>query len=157
MKWLKGFVHNCIVHPLMPFLPETVAVKLHDRNGDWAFGVQDYTDQTPDILADMIMQDGFHVRAKNEDYIVLDKEDAGFIHSITILRGGKSTLGHSHLNPGTYYFCDGISSDGLEMYLDNVKVDILKDRVRIPPNVHHRVVNTSQHARLFKCRFPKVA
>jgi len=36
-KWLKSFVHNVIVHPLMQFLPEKVGTKMHDRNADWAF------------------------------------------------------------------------------------------------------------------------
>lgn len=39
-KWLKWFIHNSIVHPVMPFLPKKLAIKLHDKNGDWAFGEQ---------------------------------------------------------------------------------------------------------------------
>ena len=36
-KWLKCFTHNCIVHPLMMFMPTKLAHELHDRNADWAF------------------------------------------------------------------------------------------------------------------------
>lgn len=35
--WLKYFVHNCIVHPILPFVPKSVAHTLHDVNADWAF------------------------------------------------------------------------------------------------------------------------
>lgn len=38
MSFLKQLVHNCIVHPLLMVLPESLGTKLHDRNGDWAFG-----------------------------------------------------------------------------------------------------------------------
>ena len=38
MKWFKYFVHNCVVHPLMPFLKKEAATKLHDSNAKWAFG-----------------------------------------------------------------------------------------------------------------------
>lgn len=38
-RWLKDFVHNCVVHPMMPFLPVKVANWLHDKNANWAFGV----------------------------------------------------------------------------------------------------------------------
>lgn len=37
-KWIKDFVHNCIVHPLLPFLPEQVGDRLHRQNAIWAFG-----------------------------------------------------------------------------------------------------------------------
>lgn len=36
-SWLRAFVHNCIVHPLMQFLPRRVGDALHDRNAKWAF------------------------------------------------------------------------------------------------------------------------
>lgn len=37
-QWLKDFVHNCVVHPMMPFLPTGLANALHEVNGSWAFG-----------------------------------------------------------------------------------------------------------------------
>lgn len=36
-QWLKDVVHNCVVHPILPFLPLRVANWLHDKNGKWAF------------------------------------------------------------------------------------------------------------------------
>lgn len=41
-QWLKDFVHNCVVHPAMPFLPVRVANWLHDKNANWAFGLERY-------------------------------------------------------------------------------------------------------------------
>ena len=41
-SWLKSFVHNCVVHPAMPFLPVKVANWLHDKNANWAFGLERY-------------------------------------------------------------------------------------------------------------------
>ena len=41
-QWLKDFVHNCVVHPAMPFLPVSVANWLHDKNANWAFGLERY-------------------------------------------------------------------------------------------------------------------
>ncbi len=38
-QWLKEFVHNCVVHPMMPFLPVKLANSLHDKNATWAFGL----------------------------------------------------------------------------------------------------------------------
>lgn len=41
-QWYKDFVHNCLIHPLMPFLPVKFATKLHDDNATWAFGLERY-------------------------------------------------------------------------------------------------------------------
>jgi len=38
MSWSRDFVHNCLVHPLMPFMPVKVANRFHDWNARWAFG-----------------------------------------------------------------------------------------------------------------------
>ena len=32
VQWLKEFTHNCIVHPLMMFLPRKFGTDLHNRN-----------------------------------------------------------------------------------------------------------------------------
>jgi hypothetical protein len=42
IAWLKDFVHNSLVHPIMPFLPVRVANRLHDRNATWAYGLERY-------------------------------------------------------------------------------------------------------------------
>ena len=36
-QFLKEFVHNVIVHPLMMILPTDKACVLHDTNANWAF------------------------------------------------------------------------------------------------------------------------
>ena len=41
-QWAKDFVHNFIVHPLMSFLPVKYANLLHDKNANWAFGLNRY-------------------------------------------------------------------------------------------------------------------
>ncbi len=35
--WIKYFVHNCLVHPLLPFLPRKLGEHIHDSNAKWAF------------------------------------------------------------------------------------------------------------------------
>lgn len=37
-QYIKDFIHNVIVHPLMMFLPAEVATRMHDKNAAWAFG-----------------------------------------------------------------------------------------------------------------------
>ena len=37
-SWILDVIHNCIIHPIMPFLPAGLATDLHDRNANWAFG-----------------------------------------------------------------------------------------------------------------------
>ena len=36
-QWLKDFTHNCIIHPLMMFIPKKWAHPLHDRNADFTY------------------------------------------------------------------------------------------------------------------------
>ena len=43
-QWLKDFTHNCIVHPLMMFIPKKWANELHDRNADWCWGKENHFD-----------------------------------------------------------------------------------------------------------------
>ena len=38
MRIFKDVVHNCLVHPLLPFLPRRFAEWLHKTNGEWAYG-----------------------------------------------------------------------------------------------------------------------
>lgn len=37
-NWIKDFVHNALVHPLLPFLPTATGNALHDWNAKWAYG-----------------------------------------------------------------------------------------------------------------------
>jgi hypothetical protein len=41
-RWFKDFIHNCLVHPLMPFLSTKAGNALHDCNATWAFGLHRY-------------------------------------------------------------------------------------------------------------------
>lgn len=36
-QYLKEFVHNVIVHPLMMVVPNSIGNVMHDRNANWAF------------------------------------------------------------------------------------------------------------------------
>lgn len=38
INWLHEFVHNCIIHLLLPFLPRKIAIKLHKWHAKIAFG-----------------------------------------------------------------------------------------------------------------------
>ena len=41
-QWLKEFIHNVIVHPLMMFMPAKYGNWLHDRNATWTFNLGRY-------------------------------------------------------------------------------------------------------------------
>jgi len=41
-NWLKSFIHNCIVHQLMKFMPCDIAHNFHDKNANWAFNLNRY-------------------------------------------------------------------------------------------------------------------
>ena len=47
MSLLKDIVHNCLIHPLLPFLPKELGDVLHDVNAAWAFGT---LERRPDAL-----------------------------------------------------------------------------------------------------------
>ena len=36
-QWLKDFIHNCFIHPLMMFMPRSMGNRMHDVNADWTF------------------------------------------------------------------------------------------------------------------------
>jgi len=38
MSFIKSVVHNCCVHPLLPWLPRKLAKAIHERNALWAYG-----------------------------------------------------------------------------------------------------------------------
>ena len=44
-QWLKDFTHNCIVHPMMMFMPKKWANQLHDRNAGWCWGKENHVDE----------------------------------------------------------------------------------------------------------------
>ena len=41
MKWIHELIHNCVIHPLLPFLPRDIAIKLHKWHAHYAFGGED--------------------------------------------------------------------------------------------------------------------
>ena len=41
-QWLKEFIHNVIVHPLMMFMPSKYGNWLHDWNATWTFNLGRY-------------------------------------------------------------------------------------------------------------------
>lgn len=38
LEWVRDAVHNCLVHPLLPFLPARVGDRLHEASARWAYG-----------------------------------------------------------------------------------------------------------------------
>lgn len=38
-SWFRSMIHNCIVHPLLMFLPVRLSTRLHDKNANWAYKV----------------------------------------------------------------------------------------------------------------------
>jgi len=57
-QWIKDFVHNCIIHPIMPFIPRKWGDELHDRNANWAFGLNRFDElklETPPELDEKIL------------------------------------------------------------------------------------------------------
>lgn len=41
-QWLKDFTHNCIIHPLLMFLPADIGTKIHNKHADWCWGKEHY-------------------------------------------------------------------------------------------------------------------
>lgn len=41
-QWINDVVHNCIVHPMLPFLPIRMGNRLHDWHATIAFGLERY-------------------------------------------------------------------------------------------------------------------
>lgn len=39
-QWIKELVHNCLIHPLLPLLPEKIGTKLHNKNANWCWSDQ---------------------------------------------------------------------------------------------------------------------
>lgn len=51
-QWFKDFIHNSIVHPILPFLPISIANKIHDANASWAFGLDRYDELSIELNKD---------------------------------------------------------------------------------------------------------
>ena len=35
--FVRSVIHNCTVHPILPFLPRHVANIIHEKNAAWAY------------------------------------------------------------------------------------------------------------------------
>ena len=57
MSWGKDFIHNCLVHPLMPFMPKQTANRFHDWNATWAFGLERYNELNLEDESDVAEKD----------------------------------------------------------------------------------------------------
>jgi len=85
--------------------------------------------------------------------VVCDKSlSEKLVVSITLLRPGKQTTGHSHPGAEVYFFVEGkgeIEVDGSRQRVGS------KDIVPIKPNQFHRVYNTSDKELIFVAAFEK--
>jgi NDP-sugar pyrophosphorylase family protein len=99
-----------------------------------------------------IFSDAKVVRS-DDRYIVLDKPlGKNLVLSITILRSGKYTTGHSHPVGEVYFFVEGRG----EIELDGERKTVGSgDMIAIKPDEFHRVYNTSDKDFVFICVFEK--
>jgi len=90
----------------------------------------------------------------DERYVVCDKAlSEHFVASITVLKPGKHTTGHSHPVAEAYFFVEGngeLEGDG------GRRIPVgPKDIVLIKPNEFHRVYNTGKTLLIFVSAFEK--
>ncbi|MEM2878066.1 MAG: sugar phosphate nucleotidyltransferase [Candidatus Hadarchaeales archaeon] len=90
----------------------------------------------------------------DERYIVCDKAlSEHFVASITILKPGKHTTGHSHPVAEAYFFVGGVGE--IETDEGRRKTVGPKDVVLIKPNEFHRVYNTGRSLLIFVSAFER--
>ncbi|MEM2874461.1 MAG: sugar phosphate nucleotidyltransferase [Candidatus Hadarchaeales archaeon] len=90
----------------------------------------------------------------DERYVVCDKALSDhFVASITILKPGKHTTGHSHPVAEAYFFVEGMG----EIETDEGRRRAVgpKDIVLIKPNEFHRVYNTGRTLLIFISAFER--
>lgn len=80
------------------------------------------------------------------EYRIIEQDHDQKVESVTFLKGGYSTKGHKHNYPEAYL----LPSPELQLYLDGALQPYQRE-VSIPPNVHHKVVNTSSRHIPFLC------
>lgn len=76
VKWIKDVIHNCIVHPLMPFLSVQLATRLHDHNANWAFSLERYDELALENGGDNQKIDLIEAAIKKY-YLALDRRQNG--------------------------------------------------------------------------------
>lgn len=75
-KWLKAFVHNVVVHPLMMFVPRDIAHTMHDRNANWAFGLNRYDELKLEKNGDAKSESDIDIFLKKLEESISSKRDA---------------------------------------------------------------------------------
>lgn len=73
-QWLKEFIHNCIVHPLMMVLPYGKATRLHDINANFTFGLENRYDElfletgeiSDETIKRIFIQNGFKEKRQSD-------------------------------------------------------------------------------------------
>ena len=74
--WLKAFVHNVVVHPLMMFVPCDIAHTMHDRNANWAFGLNRYDELKLEKNGDAKSESDIDIFLKKLEESISSKRDA---------------------------------------------------------------------------------
>ena len=74
--WLKAFVHNVVVHPLMMFVPCDIAHTMHDRNANWAFGLNRYDELKLEKNGDAKSESDIDTFLKKLEESISSKRDA---------------------------------------------------------------------------------
>lgn len=74
--WLKAFVHNVVVHPLMMFVPCDIAHTMHDRNANWAFGLNRYDELKLEKNGDAKSESDIDIFLKKLEESISAKRDA---------------------------------------------------------------------------------
>lgn len=73
--WLKAFVHNVVVHPLMMFVPCDIAHTMHDRNANWAFGLNRYDELKLEKNGDAKSESDIDIFLKKLEESISSKRD----------------------------------------------------------------------------------
>lgn len=74
--WLKAFVHNVFIHPLMMFVPCDIAHAMHDRNANWAFGLNRYDELKLEKNGDEESESDIDIFLKKLEESISAKRDA---------------------------------------------------------------------------------
>ena len=125
-QWLKEFIHNCIVHPLMMVLPSDKATRLHDINANFTFGLENRYDElfleTGEVSDETIKQK--FIEASKKYLLEKDQESIQKVINKLASKLNKKSIDHI-LNKD----CNGIlfNFDSNELYLIEDCDDLLED------------------------------
>ena len=70
-QWFKEFIHNCVVHPLMMVLPSDKAIRFHDINANYTFGLYDELfletgEVSDETIKRIFIQNGFKEKLQSD-------------------------------------------------------------------------------------------